>query len=204
LEKVDYVQLQSIVVPDARPGERLDVKAARAQTALVKASSALVLERNKPTLDVIGGYALQGRGIEASKAFTNGSKTNHDSGYVGVMFNMPLNFSAVSDARAGAKRLVDSAEIKEQNLTYTQEQDWYDLKQRLLESQAALKIARSMENAQKAKLDNERTRLRQGRTTTYQVLLFEQDYTSAQAARILSATQIIALESQLKLYQGEK
>lgn len=204
LEKVDYTQLQTVVIPDARPGERLDVQAARAQVALTKASNTLILERNKPTLDVVGGYALQGRGVEASRAFTNGSKTNHDSGYVGVMFNMPLNFSAVSDTIAGAKRLQDSAEMNERNLTYTQEQDWYDLKQRLVESQAALKVARSMENAQKAKLDNERTRLRQGRTTTYQILLFEQDYTTAQAARIQSATQIIALEAQLKLYQGEK
>jgi outer membrane protein TolC len=202
LEQVNYAQLQSIVIPENRPGERLDVRAARAQTALAKASSTLALERNKPTLDVLGGYALQGRGIEASRAFSNGNKTRHDSGYVGVMFNMPLNFSAVSDARAGAKRLADSAAINEKNLEYTQEQDWFDLKQRLTESQAALKIARSMENAQKSKLDNERTRLRQGRTTTYQILLFEQDYSNSQASRILSASEIIALQAQLKLYSA--
>lgn len=204
LEKVDYANLQNVVIPEARPGERLDVKAARARTALARASSTLILERNKPTLDVVGGYALQGRGVEASRAFNNGSKTDHDSGYVGVMFNMPLNFSAVSDAKAGARRLQESAEINEQNVLYKQDQEWIDLRQRLSESKATLKIARSMETAQKAKLENERTRLRQGRTTTYQVLLFEQDYTSAQASRILAATQIIALESQLKLYQGEK
>ncbi len=204
LETVDYANLQNIVIPETRPGERLDVKAARAQTALAKASSELILERNKPTLDVVGGYALQGRGLEASRAFKNGNKTDYDSGYVGVMFNMPLNFSAVSDAKAGARRLKESAELSEQNLIYTQDQDWIDLKQKLSESKATLKIARSMEVAQKAKLENERTRLRQGRTTTYQVLLFEQDYTSAQASRILAATQILALESQLKLYQGEK
>lgn len=204
LETVDYANLQNIVIPETRPGERLDVKAARAQSALAKASSELILERNKPTLDVVGGYALQGRGLEASRAFKNGNKTDYDSGYVGVMFNMPLNFSAVSDAKAGARRLKESAELSEQNLIYTQDQDWTDLKQKLSESKATLKIARSMEVAQKAKLENERTRLRQGRTTTYQVLLFEQDYTSAQASRILAATQILALESQLKLYQGEK
>lgn len=204
LEMVDYANLQNIVVPEARPGERFDVKAARAQTALAKASSELIIERNKPTLDLVGGYALQGRGLEASRAFSNGNKNDYDSGYVGVMFNMPLNFSAVRDAKAGAQRLKDSAIINEQNLIYTQDQDWVDLKQRLSESKATLKIARSMESAQKAKLENERARLRQGRTTTYQVLLFEQDYSNAQASRILAATQILALESQLKLYHGEK
>lgn len=153
-------------------------------------------------MDVVGGYALQGRGLEASRAFKNGNKTDYDSGYVGLMFTMPLNFSAASDANAGARRLKESAEMNEQNLIYTQDQDWVDLKQKLLESKATLKIARSMELAQKAKLDNERARLRQGRTTTYQVLLFEQDYSNAQSSRILAATQIIALQSQLKLYQA--
>ena len=204
LDMVDYASLQNIAIPENRPGERLDVLAARAQTALAKANSELIVERNKPTLDVVGGYALQGRGVESSRAIKNGSKNDYDSGYVGVMFNMPLNFSAVKDANAGALRLRDSAALNEQSITYSQDQDWYDLKQRLSESKATLKIARSMENAQKAKLENERTRLRQWRTTTYQVLLFEQDYSNAQAARILSATQILALESQMKLFLGEK
>ena len=204
LDMLDYATLENIVIPENRPGERLDMLAAKAQTALAKANSDLIIERNKPTLDIIGGYAVQGRGLESTRAIKNGSKNDYDSGYVGVMFNMPLNFSAVKDASAGALRLKDAAVINEQNLAYTQNQDWYDLKQRLSESKATLKIARSMENAQKAKLQNERARLRQGRTTTYQVLLIEQDYSNAQASRILSATQILALESQMKLYQGEK
>ncbi len=204
LESINYTALENIKVPDQRPGERLDVKAGRAQAALAKASSELVLERNKPTLNLVGGYTLQGRDPETTRAFKNSYKNDHDSGYVGVMFQMPLNFKAVSDAKAGAQRLKDSADISVQNLAYTQDQDWFDLKQSLAESKETLKLARSMENAQKSKLENERSRLRQGRTTTYQVLLFEQDFTQSQASRVQAATQIIALESQLKLYQGEK
>lgn len=56
----------------------------------------------------------------------------------------------------------------------------------------------------KIKLDNERIRLRQGRATTYQVLLFEQDFSQAQAGRVLAATELIALKAQLNLYHGEK
>lgn len=204
LDSLNYNYLETLKIPDQRPGDRLDVKASRAQAALAKASSDLILERNKPTLNLVGGYTLQGRGTETSKAFENSAKTNHDRGYVGVMFQLPLNFKAVADAKAGAQRLKDSADINEQNLLYTQEQDWIDLRQSLSESKETLKLSRTMESAQKSKLENERSRLRQGRTTTYQVLLFEQDYTQAQASRVQAATQIIALESQLKLYQGEK
>ena len=124
------------------------------------------------------------------------------------MFQLPLNFKAVADAKAGAQRLKDSADINEQNLLYTQEQDWIDLRQSLSESKETLKLSRTMESAQKSKLENERSRLRQGRTTTYQVLLFEQDYTNAQASTLAIANQIIALNAQLKLFvanpQGDK
>jgi outer membrane protein TolC len=60
-----------------------------------------------------------------------------------------------------------------------------------------------MESAQRAKLENERVRLRQGRATTYQVLLFEQDYSQAQVSRVMTATELLSLKTQLKLYHGE-
>lgn len=207
LEPMNYTALEKTEVPTERPGDRLDLQAARAQAALAKASSDLILERNKPTLDVVGGYALHGRGGETTRAFESTNELNRDSGYVGVMFQVPLNFKATADAKAGALRLKDSAEINVQNISYTQDQDWLTLKEKLNESKLTLKLARTMEAAQRSKLENERTRLRTGRTTTYQILLFEQDYTSAQAARVQAARDIIALQTQIKLYQtpaGEK
>jgi outer membrane protein TolC len=201
LEAVNYAELEKTQIPDVRPGDRLDLKAARAQAALAKASSELIIERNKPTLDVTAGYALNGRGLETGNAFSNASKLDRDSGYVGVLFQLPLNFKATADAKAGAQRLKDSAEINVQNITYTQDQDWMTLKEKLNESKITLKLARNMELAQKSKLENERSRLRQGRTTTYQVLLFEQDYTAAQASRVQAIRDIIALQTQIKLYQ---
>jgi outer membrane protein TolC len=203
LEAISYEILENLNLPDKRPGDRLDVKASRAQAALAHASSELILERNKPTLDLMAGYALQGRSTEASGAFDKSYKTNHDSGHAALVFQMPLDFSTVAAARAGARILKNSADIRVRQLEYTQDQEWFDLKERLIESKETLKLAREMESAQRSKLENERKRLRQGRTTTFQVLLFEQEFSQSQAARLQSATQIIALESQLKLYQGE-
>lgn len=208
LDSINYTALEQVEVPATRPGDRLDLKAAKAQADLTRASAILIKERNKPQLDVIGGYALNGRGVETSGAFENASKTNRDAGYVGVLFQVPLNFKATSDAKAGADRLRDSAEINVQAIAYNQDQDWNTLKDKLAESKITLKLARTMEAAQKSKLENERTRLRQGRTTTYQVLLFEQDYTTASASRVQAARDIVALQSQIKLYTatpaGEK
>lgn len=200
LTRLDYKKLAQITVPEARPGDRPDVKASKAQVALARASSQLATEQNKPTLDLYGGYSLFGRDGRRSEAISNAGHPDRDSGYVGVRFNMPLNVSAQSDARKGAGQVERAAEMNYRYLTYAQEQDWTDLTSLVKDAQTSLKLAQSMERAQKAKLDNERVRLRQGRTTTYQVLLFEQDYLSAEIARIRAASQIINLNSQIQLY----
>jgi len=208
LDKVDFSRLISLKHPTTRPGDRFDVLAQRAQIDLAKASSDLVLERNKPQLNLMGGYKVQGRDNEkVSKAFSDVSN-DHYGRYIGVQFSMPLNVQALNDARGGAQRLKEAASIKEANLEYSQNQDWTNIRETLQEAQSSLTLALGMERAQKAKLENERVRLRQGRTTTYQVLLFEQDYTNAQASTLAIANQIIALNAQLKLFvanpQGDK
>ena len=64
-----------------------------------------------------------------------------------------------------------------------------------------LKLAQSIEAVQKAKLENERYRLKQGRTSTYQVLLFEQDYSNSQLATIQIADKMLEAVADQKLYQ---
>ncbi|RYZ62299.1 MAG: TolC family protein, partial [Proteobacteria bacterium] len=68
LQVVDVKSLESLAVPSARPGDRMDVKATEAQLNSAKASSRLVTERNRATLDVYGNYALNGRESEMNKA----------------------------------------------------------------------------------------------------------------------------------------
>jgi len=203
LEKLDYKSLLSATVPEERPGDRPDVKASAAQVALARASSTIATEQNKPSLNLFGGYSLFGRGDERRQAVSQAGYDHRDSAYVGVRFQMPLNVSAQNDARQGAKYIEKAAELNHKFLAYSQDQEWIDLVQNFKDSQTTLKLAQAMELAQKTKLENERKRLRQGRTTTYQVLLFEQDFLSAEVSRIRAATQIIALKSQIQLYSSK-
>jgi hypothetical protein len=52
---------------------------------------------------------------------------------------------------------------------------------------------------QKQKSQNEQKRLSLGKTTTYQTLLFEQDYNQASAGRIQTEAEILELIARLKL-----
>jgi hypothetical protein len=118
-----------------------------------------------------------------------------------LRLNIPLDFSASSNARAGA-RLSETAQ-KDQ-LSYkqlTQEKDWNMMTQQLQDAKESLALANKLVSAQTAKLNREKSQLRQGRATTYQVLLFEQDQSQAEIIRTQIASQILALRSGLKAYQ---
>jgi len=202
LESVNYAALEKLTVPQTRPGERYDVKATEAQLASAKANATIVKERNRPTLDVYGTYAFNGRDKEQSEAMKKAGYTDTDTQYVGVRFNMPLNFGAASDVKSGANKAVMAAEYNRQYALYSQEQDWIALTKNITDARNNLALLGRIEDAQKTKLEVERTRLRQGRTTTYQVLLFEQDYTTATSNRVKSAANILALQTQINLYQA--
>lgn len=63
-----------------------------------------------------------------------------------------------------------------------------------------LDIATSLESIQWQKLQAERQRLTHGKTTTYQVLLFEQDFANTQISRLVIQDEIFNLLAQLKTY----
>lgn len=202
LEVMNYGGLQSIAIPAQKPGNRYDVQAAAAQARTAKASSALSAEKNKPQVDLYGSWALNGRDEELNEAMKNAGKTEKDTAFVGVRVSIPLNVGAASDARAGSLKAERAAEYSLQYKQFVQEQDWNNLVQQLAEAKEGFRLATNIVNAQKAKLDNERTRLRQGRTTTYQVLLFEQDYSQSEVNRVKSAALILGLQARIKLYQN--
>lgn len=202
LDGINFAALDKVSIPATKPGDRYDVKAAEAQAYTAKASAALVGERNKPTLDVYGSYALNGQNAEMNEAIKAAGRTERDTAFVGVRMNIPLNLSAASDAKAGALKAEKVAQLNYEYKQFVQDQDWTNLTQQLGEAKENLRLTTNIVNAQKAKLENERSRLRQGRTTTYQVLLFEQDFSQSEVSRVQAASAILGLQSQIKLYQS--
>ena len=66
-----------------------------------------------------------------------------------------------------------------------------------------LKLACEIETTQKLKLEHERKLLEQGRTSTYQVLLMEQDYSGSQLNTQQTAYKLSEFIAELKLYQNQ-
>lgn len=196
------IELVTQLTPPKREGVRDDVKAAEQTARSTAANAQLGIDRDSPTLDIYGSYALSGYGSGVGTAIGDSFKSDYPTKAIGVRFSTPLAVGAGSGARRGWILEREAADVSYQRKLLEQEYDWNDLNQRFTDAQRSLKLARSIEVAQGKKLNYERGRLTRGRTTTLQVLIFEQDLASAQFARMQSEAAVLQILARMKTFGG--
>lgn len=202
LANIDAKKLENILVPQLPAGDRLDVKAYEANVKAVVANAKLDEESNKPALSVYGSYSENQLERNNQQAIYNSFSRNGRVGVLGMKFSMPINFGLTSTIRAGDIQSASAAKMSYRQKVFEQENDWQILVQNLAIYKETLKLSQKIESVQKAKLENERMLLKQGRTSTYQILLFEQDYSNSQLTTIQIAYKMLVLIAQQKLYQN--
>ncbi len=200
LDPITWTEISKIEIP-ATKGMRADVRAARAQIKMSEANASALAEKDKPQLDLYATYALNGRNSRLDSALVDPYHAGRPTVGAGVKFLMPLDLGGLSDARRGAQRLEKAAQLGLAQKQHEEEQQWTDLIERLREAKERYELALVMESAQQEKLTYERQRLRQGRTTTYQQLLIEQEFTLSGLIRVKNAAEVLQVRAQLKLYE---
>lgn len=204
LQKVNYKQLEEFAIPQNRPGDRADIRALQAQADYAAANARLARERGKPKLDFFGNFALHGQKSKFAEAVEQSFDAKYDTTHVGFNFSVPLFFGALSDLETGALKVQQAAELTKEAAVFNQEQEWVNLVETLKDIRENLKQLSKLEDIQKRKLEVERRRFKQGRTTIFQVLMFEQEYSQASVSRAKLASEILALSTQIQLYQPVK
>lgn len=200
LKNFDFIKLQNLLTPTIKTEDRFDVKAEEAKMKNAIATAKIDEENNKPSLNLFGSYSNNQIQQVAGSAVSNSFVQVGRAGVVGVNFSTPINFSTIKDIQAGARESALAAKTNYRQKIIDQENDWENLLQNLATYKENLKLAQAIEEAQKLKLENERLRLKQGRTNTYQVLLFEQDYSNSQLTTIEIANTLLGLVADQKLY----
>ena len=135
-----------------------------------------------------------------SKSVSDASKTDQSTFSVGVKFSAPLDIGTVVSNRAGYLKEEKGAELNYQRKLFEEEIEWNELVAKFSEAKRRLKMAKEMEKVQQQKLENERARLKKGRSVLYQVVQFEQDYANSQILTLKTELQILALSAQMKTY----
>jgi len=199
IEPVDWTILQK-GMDFPRPGNRADVQKAEADAMQNAANSRMNAENDKPVFNVYLSQTLNGQDPNVTSVVGNSLNFNKPSTTVGAKFSIPLKYDAQRQARSGAEQKEAAAKLIYRQKLLDQESAWRDLTAKLHDARERLEMAFAIEAAQKEKLEYEKKRLTEGRTTTYQVLSFEQDFSQAQYDRASIALTVLELAAQVKLY----
>lgn len=180
--------------------KRLDVEIAKQAAKLTEIEVEQSREKFKGQVDVFGSVALNTLDRTPEEALKHSVNTDHPTYVVGVKFSTPLDNGIINRDREGLIKMNQASKLDQELKQFNARQDWADLQSQLKEAKIRLGLASDLEKAQKEKLAYERERLSIGRTTTYQILMFEQDYANSQLATIKSKADILGILARLKSF----
>ena len=199
--KVDA--LRPLAVPDGLPrrtGSRQDLAAAEAALRSSNALVASVTQSFTPDLSVFADVAYGDRPIGTLSPELQGVEPNT---VVGLKFSANLDLGLYREVLAGARHAEGSgqAAIEDKNLEIAK--DWAQLMRGFSGVRGRLTLARQLEALQREKADREKVRYKNGRTTNFQVLRFEDDYHLSRVQTLRLTADANELEAQARYYNGD-
>jgi outer membrane protein TolC len=144
-----------------------------------------------------------GRDKDFSQAQQNMIDRDNDYWLIALQFSMPLDQIESQRHREGHKLLAEAQRQKEQALLEDRKRLWTNTVNTAQWMKSQITILRELEDIQFQKANLERTKLSQGRSTIYQVLMFEQDFVNVRSQRVNLESQIRQFISQLSLFTEE-
>lgn len=182
---------------------REDILATIALNRVSQAQAEIGTEKYKPNLELYGNYSINGRDKQYADAREQAFAATRPMSVVGVRFVTPLDFGAVADYKKSYAQEKVANEIKLKRKVFEVEKEWEILAERFNNFRERLKLTQKLEKVQERKLLSEKRRYNQGRTTTFQVLQFEQDYANAQLLKLRNERELLVVYNQLMLFSGE-
>lgn len=179
---------------------REDLEAARVEYELAQTGHALSLEQNRPTFEAFWNYSRNGRDQFRDDAISESLHSHYPNTTYGLRLQAPLDYFSLKTARAGHVAEEQGALLNYQRKKVEVEKEWEELGHKKRDAEERLTLLSNMEKTQREKLSFERDKHNRGRTTTYQVLLFEQDYTSTVQNRIRAQAELVGVLAKMNTF----
>jgi multidrug efflux system outer membrane protein len=187
-----------------RKQDRADLQAALLDLKAREAAVAEVVNTYQPDVSLFGTLSLNGLDTETAPALAESWSVSHPNATIGIKLSanldLPLIFKTLEGARLAAN--AGSQDIKQKRADL--QKDWDKLLRRWQSVQERLAVADRLEKLQKAKADREKERFKLGRTTHFQVLRFEEDFSQAKLQRLNLLAEANLIAAQSKLYNNQE
>ena len=198
--------LEPLSLPSALPaskGDRADIEAARQALKASDAQAETIVQRYTPDISVFANLSANERDADGGKAFGDLSKGEHPQSVVGIKLTANLDRGLLNQVLSGADQAKGAGQAQIEDKKQALAQDWKQLQAQWDGLQARLTLAQELEKLQGEKAEREKSRYRDGRTTNFQVLRFEDDYSLARIQILQLLANARVLEAQARFYNGD-
>jgi outer membrane protein TolC len=200
LPSLDEV-LRMLSVEPTRAQARNDVRAAEMGAQALAAAGDISSDKTRPDVSVFALTSLNKRGANSSDAVAD--TINDDNPYyvAGLKLSIPLGSNTTASVRAGYSKEAEGAKLAYLQKKHDQDMEWKTLVTGMQDTREALLAADTLQKAQLAKLENERARQKDGRSTMFQVFSFDQEYLASRLNMVSLRVNALALIAQAKTFQ---
>lgn len=195
---LDTAQLQ---LSKSNTKVRKDQKIAMGLTQMQMQEFTSAREKAKPNLDLTFKAQWVGRDREYNEANSEWQDREQPYYYAGVEFSLPLNVPKYMDIRSGLKKMEQGEQLKIASRTRDDKTEWQNFLDLGDTLQKQVALSRELEESERLKSKVARTSFQRGRSTTFQILTFEQDYITAQIQRIKIELQARQFLTQIPLFE---
>lgn len=197
LSNFDHSSLQLLPVPAKF---RRDLKAKRMVFEAQVEAAVSEIEKLKPELTLSGVVLSQGRDPEFSQA-RDQEFSGQDQWQISLQLKMPLNQKRISEIKSGMRASMQSQSHLQQAIDKDQNLTWQQTLSTAQNLKKQLQLVNELERIQKLKADNEQRKIRLGRSTAFQVLTFETDYSEIRAQKLQLELAARRFVRSLKLFE---
>ncbi|MBM4252538.1 MAG: TolC family protein [Deltaproteobacteria bacterium] len=202
-EGISSLRMMEVAKDSPKVGVDKQPELAMIRNQIDVASSAMAVaeEQSLPSLNAFASYGLQSRFDDLAKTMRNTIDPYNPMLTVGIALDMPLDRDLVKAATEAARHRRVAAQNLLEDATRNLSRAVTDLNIKRSEAIKVYAMAKSLELVQDEKLKNEQRQYRNGRSTTYQLLMFSQDLAMAELGRVKAAYAVYVIDAQLRQFR---
>lgn len=180
-----------------------EIAAAEHQAGAAAGEAALGAEGARPKVEVYAAGALNGRRASSRDAASDSFSPDGPRWAAGARVSVPLDLPVLRATGAGYRAEAAAAQRRARRAAYESAANWKDLTDRLEDARRRVALAGEIEKAQLERVETERRRHGEGRTTTFFVLQAEQDWDAARRSLVGAQLQVKLASARMKPYSEE-
>lgn len=180
---------------------REDFAAMKSMATAQRAQAISSRSQVKPELDLVGTVSTGGLENSFADSYRELRQWDHPSWLVGVSLKVPLNFTLTGQLKSSYQAAISAAEDQSAQANFQEERALKDLMAKRSEAQKRYDKAVKIEKLNSQMVQQERQRLLNGRTTTFQALNFEQNLALSQIQKVRSELVLLQIHNLIKTFE---